>query len=279
MKKKIEKALPKIVGKLINTTSHVSKTYAAKKALTIFATPRKGKINSEQLEFLKSAKLLELKYNGLKIATYQWKGNNKTILLTHGWESNSARWKNLIKALQKEHYNIIAVDAPAHGNSGSDTFNAILYSEFINVVCKKFNPEIIIGHSVGGMASVFYQKEHQLPSLKKMVLLGSPNEFAAIFESYINLLNYNSKVINALEDLVIKRFGSPPNAFSTAKYGSSIQVNGLIIHDKKDPIIPFNDSVAIHKNLKNSKLIPTNGYGHSLNSNEVSNHILEFLKS
>ena len=50
-----------------------------------------------------------------------------------------------------------------------------------------------------------------------MVLLGAPNAFAAIFENYLNLLNYNSKVINALEDLVIKRFGSPPNAFSTAK--------------------------------------------------------------
>lgn len=129
------------------------------------------------------------------------------------------------------------------------------------------------------MSTVIFQKEYQSTHLKKMILLGAPNEFKNIFDNYINLLNYNSKVINALEDLVIKRFGAPPNTFSTVKYSTSIKVDGLIIHDKKDKIIPFNESVAIHKGLKNSKLIPTIGYGHSLNSKEVNNHILEFLKS
>lgn len=101
MKKKIENALPKIVGKVINTASYISKEYAANKALTLFATPRKGKIAPGQLIFLKSASTQELEYNGLKIATYQWAGNNKTLLLVHGWESNSARWKNLIEVLKK----------------------------------------------------------------------------------------------------------------------------------------------------------------------------------
>ncbi|MCL6296645.1 alpha/beta fold hydrolase [Jejuia spongiicola] len=277
MKKKIKKAIPKIVGSLINTTSHVSKTYAANKAMALFAKPRKGKITLDQAKYLKSSKQLEFEYNGLKIMTYQWVGNEKTILLVHGWESNTARWKNLISVLEKYNYNIIALDAPAHGNSGSETFNAILYSEFINIVSKKFQPEIIIGHSVGGMASIFFQKEYPLASLKKMILLGAPNEFKDIFKNYINLLNYNSKVVNALEDLVVKRFGAPSNSFSTAKYSTSIKVDGLIIHDKKDKIIPFNDSEAIHKNLKNSKLIQTSGYGHSLNNNVVHNHIIEFI--
>lgn len=110
-------------------------------------------------------------------------------------------------------------------------------------------------------------------------MLGAPNAFKDIFDNYINLLSYNSKVINALEDLVIKRFGAPPHLFSSANYSTSIQVDGLIIHDKKDKIIPFNDSEAIHKNLKNSKLIPTSGYGHSLNSEEVNNHILAFINT
>ncbi|WP_418604290.1 alpha/beta hydrolase [Hwangdonia sp.] len=278
MKKKIEKALPKIVGKLINTSSYVSKTYAANKAMALFATPRKGKITPEQSAYLKTANTLDMKYDGLKIATYHWAGNGKTILLVHGWESNTARWKNLISVLQKHQYNIVALDAPAHGNSGCDTFNAILYAEFIHVVSKKFQPEIIIGHSVGGMASIFFQKEYQLPGLKKMIVLGAPNEFTDIFENYTNLLSYNSKVINALEDLILKRFGAPANTFSSAKHSTLINVDGLIIHDKKDRIIPINDSEAIHKNLKNSKLIQTSGYGHSLNNDVVHNHIIEFLK-
>ena len=62
------------------------------------------------------------------------------------WESNSNRWRYEIEKLQTEGYDIIALDGPAHGGSGSDTFNAILYSEFINVVSQKFKPTVFLGH-------------------------------------------------------------------------------------------------------------------------------------
>ena len=139
--------------------------------------------------------------------------------------------------------------------------------------------EIIIGHSVGGMASVFFQSKYQLDSLKKLVLLGAPSEFKAILKNYTDLLSYNSKVIQSLDKLIEDSFGAPPSSFSTAKYCKSILVDSLIIHDKEDQIIPYNDAELIHKTLKNSKLICTTGYGHSLNHEEVYNHIVEFINS
>lgn len=279
MKKLINKAVPKTIGALLNASSLVSSKYAAAKALSLFATPRKGDINERQASFLTSAKKEHLNYNGFSIRTYQWVGNNKTILLSHGWESNTARWKNLIELLQAQNYNIIALDAPAHGESESKEFNAILYSEFINVVCKQFKPEIIIGHSVGGMASVFYLNKYQLDSLNKLVLLGAPSEFESILKNYTDMLSYNSKVIKSLDKLIEDSFGSPPSAFSTAKYSKSLDVQALLIHDKKDRIIPYGDAELIHKNLKNSKLITTSGYGHSLNNDVVYKHILDFLNA
>lgn len=278
MKKLINKAVPKTVGALLNASSLVSSKYAAAKALSLFATPRKGSINNKQASFLNSAKKELLDYNGFSIRTYQWNGHHKTVLLSHGWESNTSRWKNLIELLQAQDYNIIALDAPAHGESESKKFNAILYSEFINVVCKQFNPEIIIGHSVGGMASVFFQSKYQLDSLKKLVLLGAPSEFEAILKNYTTMLGYNSKVIKSLDKLIEDSFGALPSAFSTAKFAQNLNdIEGLIIHDKKDRIIPYSDAELIHENFKNSKLISTSGYGHSLNHEEVYNHIVEFL--
>lgn len=279
MKRLINKAVPKTVGALLNASSLISSKYAAAKALALFATPRKGSINDKQALFLNSAKKEQLEYNGFSIRTYHWNGHKKTVLLSHGWESNTARWKKLIDLLQKENYNIVALDAPAHGDSESKSFNAILYSEFINVVCKRFNPEIIIGHSVGGMASVFFQSKYQISSLNKLVLLGAPSEFEGILKNYTNMLSYNSKVVNSLETLIEDSFGAPPSAFSTAKYCKKIDVEGLIIHDKKDKIIPYGDAELIHKSFKNSKLISTSGHGHSLNHEEVYNHIVEFINN
>ena len=279
MKKLINKAVPKTIGALLNASSLISSKYAAAKALALFATPRKGDINEKQASFLNSAKKEQLSYNDYSIMTYQWIGQKKTILLSHGWESNTSRWKTLIELLQAQNYNVIALDAPAHGDSESKSFNAIMYSEFINVVCNRFNPEIIIGHSVGGMASVFFQSKYQISSLEKLILLGAPSEFESILKNYIDLLSYNSKVVKSLENLIENSFGAPPSAFSTAKYCKSINVDGLIIHDKKDKIIQYSDAELIHKSFKNSQLISTSGYGHSLNHEEVYNHIVDFIKS
>ena len=279
MKKLINKAIPKTVGALLNASSLINSKYAAAKALALFATPRKGLIKEHQTPFLDTAEKSNLDYKGFSIMTYQWQGPGKTILLCHGWESNAYRWKTLIELLQKASYNIVALDAPAHGNSDSKQFNAVLYAEFINVVSKAFNPSILIGHSVGGMASVFYQSNYKQGTLEKLILLGAPSAFEIILKNYIDMLGYNSKVERSLERLITDTFGATPSEFSTAKLASKITVDGLIVHDTKDKIIPFSEAELIHKHYKTSQLVKTKGHGHSLNHPEVYEHVANFINN
>lgn len=277
MKKKIKKLIPKIIGSYLNVLSYVSTNYAANKALHLFSTPRKGSISENQQKFLNTAAQEILFYDDLPIMTYHWEGPKQKILLVHGWESNSARWKKKIIHFKNEGFNIIALDAPAHGASGSKVFNALLYSEFINVVANKFKPEIIIGHSVGGMASVFFQQKYQHKSIEKIVLLGAPSEFKDVLKRYVQMLGYNKKIEGGLRTIIFDRFGAHPEHFSTAKFIRKINTEGLIIHDTKDPIIPYSDAELISKNHSRSLLISTKGLGHSLNDKTVTKSILDFI--
>ncbi len=270
--------LVKTVGLYYNLLSYVSKSFATNRALYLFTKPRKGKITEIQSDFLHTAFQDELMFENHPVMVYRWLGKGKTILLAHGWESNAARWKPLILRLKGKNHNIIALDAPAHGNSGSKTFNAILYSEFINVVAGRFNPDIVIGHSVGGMATVFFQHKYQFKSIQKIILLGAPSEFTDVVKRYTDMLGYNQRITSTLETTIIERFGNHPQEFSTAKYIESIDVQGLIIHDEHDKIIPYDDALLIKNNFKNSKLITTKGLGHSLNDQSVMEHIHEFIE-
>ena len=200
-------AIIKIIGNSLNALSYISPKYASDKALDLFATPRKGRVLEKQKAFLDSAETHQLQYEDFNILTYNWKGTGKTILLAHGWESNTHRWEVLINQLTALNYNIIALDAPAHGASSGKQFNAVLYSEFINAVAKKFEPEIIIGHSVGGMASVFCMHSHKLPSIKKMILLGAPAHFTGVFSRYKTMMGYNNRISKGLDRLVLENFG------------------------------------------------------------------------
>jgi len=275
----MKKVLVKLIGFGVNLLSVFSSRYAAKKALNLFSTPRKGSITEEQSNFLNTAFKEELSYNNFVITIYRWSGENKTVLLAHGWESNSARWKIFITTLQKLSFNIIALDAPAHGNSGSKYFNALLYAEFINVVVKKFNPAILIGHSAGGMATVFSYHKYQFTNIEKMILLGSPSELTDVFKRYVDMMSYNKRIANQIDNIAFERFGKYPKDFSSAKFLEEVTFEGLIIHDEKDSIIPYNDALQINKSFKNSKLITTQNLGHSLNNSEIANHVADFINS
>lgn len=270
----------KFIGNCNNLVSYLSVNKATDNALHLFMTPRKGrKLTEEQIEFLGTAYQEECKYGKHTIMTYRWLGDKPTILLAHGWESNSFRWKNLISELRKKGHNVVALDAPGHGNSGSRIFNAVLYSEFINVVAYKFRPEIIIGHSVGGMSAVFFQNKYQLESVKKLILLGAPSEYADVLRRYTEMLGYNQRITKQLNLTIVERFGERPENFSTAKYLEGINSKGLIIHDEQDAIIPYSDALLLKNSFKNSTLITTKGLGHSLNDESVSNHIYEFIET
>lgn len=266
-----------LIGSYLNVLSYFSKSYAAHKALYLFAKPRKGKITEIQGAFLNTAFKETLSYQDNDIMTYRWLGSKQTVMLVHGWESNAARWKPIIINLRTKGFAVVALDAPAHGNSGSSNFNALLFSEFIHVVVKRFKPEIIIGHSVGGMATVFCQEKYQLGYLKKLVLLGAPSEFVDILKRYTNLLGYNNRIKFELNAIILERYGKPPEAFSTAKYLENIDTEGLIIHDEHDPVIPYNDARLIKNSYENSTLLTTNGLGHSLNNETIATHIYEFI--
>lgn len=268
----------KFIGNYYNIISYLSKNQAADKALYLFTKPRNGRKFSEiQREFLDTAFQEELKYGNHTIMTYRWLGNKPTVLLAHGWESNSYRWRTIIFELKKKGHNVIALDAPAHGNSGSRFFNAILYSEFINVVASRFQPQIIIGHSVGGMATSLFQNKYRLESVKKLILLGAPSEFTDVLKRYTDMLGYNQRIKSQLNQTIIERFGDKPENFSTSKFLEAIDSKGLIIHDEHDKIIPYGDALLINNSFKNSKLITTKGLGHSLNDESVANHIYEFI--
>lgn len=273
----MDKYLPKIIGFFINLVSIFSSKYAAHIAIKLFSSPFKGKTKPHQAKYLNKAIQEPLTYKDLTIQTYHWQGHKDTVLLAHGWESNSYRWKDLISILKQANYNVVALDAPAHGSSSGKLFNAIIYSECIHAVAKKFKASVIIGHSVGAMATVFSQYNMPKKHLNKIVLLGAPSNFTGIFSRYSKLMGYNTAVKTAINQYIQKRFNHLPNYFSASNFSRNFTVKGLIIHDEKDKIIPFQDGLDYKKCYTNSKFISTSGLGHGLKSDTLYNHILEFL--
>nr|WP_321247616.1 alpha/beta hydrolase [uncultured Psychroserpens sp.] len=275
----MKQVIVKTIGGFINIVSITSPKLAGRMAIKLFSRPRKIKIKELEKDFLMTAFIEDVDYEHLNIMTYRWLGKKETVLLAHGWESNSFRWKPLIERLKKLDYNVVALDAPAHGRSSGKLFNAVLYSECINVVAKKFNANIIIGHSVGGMATAFCKSKYELPSVNKLILLGAPSNFVGVFSRYTTMMGYNKRVSIAMDELVLERFKEKPEHFSAARFLENENTEGLLIHDKKDRIIPYSDAEDFKNYYEKATLIATEGFGHGLQNEEVNNHIIDFVNA
>lgn len=275
----MKKLLIFIVGNYCNLLSYPFPKAAAKTAMRLYSTPRAGRLNWEQANYLSSATQQPLMHNSLQIMSYLWPGREKTILLAHGWESNSSRWQSMVTKLQETGYSIVAIDAPAHGRSGGKLFNGVLYAEFIKVAAEFYDPSIIIGHSVGGMSMIYSHYKYPMPNLEKIVLLAAPSEFNHLMKNYKELMGYNDRVISAIGNLIHERFGITPDEFSVSNFVASFKLEGLIIHDMDDDIIDYTESVAIASSLANSTLIATEAMGHSINTPEVAQHVYDFVKA
>lgn len=269
----------KTIGIYLNCLSYFNARSARRKAYTLFSSPRKGRLKRERLPHTLLYTFQEIfEYQGEAIQTYLWQGDDTVILLVHGWESNSSRWKKLLVHLKPLGHTIIAVDAPAHGLSGGKEFNAPKYAEFLNVVTQKYAPKVVIGHSIGGAALAFYLNKFKHPAIEKVVLLGAPSEFKILSDNFVSLLSLNHRIKKRLEAYYQHKFHIALDDFAGHKFAANFKQKALIAHDSKDKIVPVTEGRKYAQTWKDAIYIETRGHGHSLHDVKLYQKIIAFIQ-
>jgi pimeloyl-ACP methyl ester carboxylesterase len=267
----------------LNTLTTVSPEKGGEKAFKLFSKPRKGRLTPTNKVFLNTAIWETIECQNFKIQTYIWQSEtqnpkSETVLLAHGWESNSARWKPILAKLLKDGHKVIALDAPAHGATSGKLFIPLEYADCINKVIEHFQPTVLVGHSVGGYASGYCMAHFKPPSVKRLILLATPSDLNQIFDAFLNFLNLSAQTRQAFYDYIKAQYGKSAEDFALANFAHKIQAQGLIIHDENDELIAVNDAYVIEKAWQNAAVIVTNGLGHRLRHDKIDKMILDFIK-
>ena len=207
MRESFKKLVPRAIGTYLNMLSLFSPARTQKKAFDLFSKPRRGRIGEHHKAFLDNAKEARVEHDGLEIQVYHWPGKGPTILLVHGWESNSHRWKMLIEQLIPQGYDIYTFDAPAHGHSTGTNLYVPLYRDVLHTIISRYAPQYIIGHSVGAMTTLYELSQSKDNNIKKAVLLGPPDDLDSILGEYRSILGLRQRVMQQLDAYFQKRFG------------------------------------------------------------------------
>lgn len=268
----------------LNLLALVSKRKAAEKALEIFYTPHRKSKKKTPPVFEKAEKL-SFKMDDYTIRGFCWnhtKGIEKRkALILHGFESNVKKFDRYINPLLKKNYEVLAFDAPAHGESSGKKINLPLYIKTIENIIEKFGPvQSFMSHSFGGLAIMHYIEKIKHDSSSRIALIAPATETTTAIDFFCRLLQINDEVKKEFNQLIKETAGVPPSHFSIRRAAKHINAEILWLHDEEDDITPLKDVLKVKEdNHQNIRFIITKGLGHRriYRDTRVVKEVISFL--
>ncbi len=259
---------------------------AEKWAIGLFFKPRKFKRPQREEELLASARIRKVPFqSNFKLddhedyyVRYDWGNGSPAILLVHGWEGRALQMGYFVQPLLNAGYRVITFDAIAHGDSPGKRTNMPEFAKIIKDIDKDMGGfDAIIGHSLGGTAAGYAINEHV--RCERLITICSPAAIEFIFDSFAQQINASQKTIEKLTKFLENFTGKQPEDFSFTNIAPQINTPGLIIHDKHDKEIPYEEALALHENWPDSKLILTEDLGHRriLRDKSVISKIVDYI--
>ena len=264
----------------------VSKKKAAKKALQLFFTPRLRSGKKIPPLFEKGEKLA-FSLNGRQVRGYRWLPREpsetpaKKALILHGFESSVKKFDQYIAALLKKGYEVIAFDAPAHGESAGKKITLPLYVEMIKSIYERYGPvQSFLAHSLGGLAAAHFLES--LPQNRdcRLVLIAPATETKTSVDLFFEYLQLDGEVRKEFDKLILEKTGQTVEYFSIRRAAKKIKGPVLWFHDEEDLITPVGDVLKVKElNQKNIKFVFSRGLGHRniYRDAKVTREAIDFL--
>jgi pimeloyl-ACP methyl ester carboxylesterase len=261
--------------------SLLSKKKTAEKAMEVFGTPF---LKSVRKAPIKNAETIRFHLNNKKVNGYRWNHpQQRKALILHGFGSAAHKFEDYAILLAERGFEVLAFDAPAHGESEGSTTNAIEYCEMIKQVMEQFGPiQSFLGHSFGGISLSLALEEIAHDEHTRVVFIAPATETTSAVDGAFSMLKLKSEVVrNEFEKLVIKVSGKELSWFSMRRAMHNIKASVLWIHDEDDDITPWADALKVKEdNHPNIKFVLTKGLGHRqiYHDTNIKNMVVDFIE-
>ena len=236
----------------------------------------------------------------------------ESLLILHGWGSNSERWQRVKELLEKKGIEVLVLDLPGFGKTLSPQ-KAWSRDDYINWIFQKvkernwqkFN---LLGHSFGGglavkIAATFPERIEKLILLSPAIIQRkSIKTYLFYYISYLGKKVFSLpgfKILYPLAEKLIYKLAGTKDYYvadgmmkeTMKKIGKEeplemilekIKIPTLILWGKKDDVLPVKDAYYIKEKIKGSelKIIPKARHSpHREAPEELAEIIVQFIQS
>lgn len=265
----------------LNALSLLSRRKAGEEAFRLFITPPKRSTRVSPL--FAASESLEFPLNGHMVRGYRVNHpSQKKVLLLHGFSSSVHSFDRYVSPLVEQGYEVLAFNAPAHGNSEGKTVHAMLYAEMIREVMERYGPvQSFIAHSFGGLSVCLALEQVDHGPDTRIVLIAPATETTTAINSAFKLIGLkNPKIREDMENIIFSMSGQKAEWFSVSRAIRKLQAQVLWVHDEDDDITPLSDTAPTREAKQpNIAFRITRGLGHHqvYRHPDVVREVVDFL--
>lgn len=245
--------------------------------------PRR-QVRPQRWDTVRAAQLLRVRCGDDSLNAYLWGTHGPLVLLVHGWEGWVSDLDAWVAPLCASGCRVLALELPAHGQSLAQTTDVHGMAEAIGALADYAvsgigRPHAIIAHSLGAAAVVRYLSSRPAASPRpRLALLAPAGELAAELQRIGWQLGLPTACRTVIRMRLEQRYRQPIEECSTRRLAMALDLPALVVHDRRDRIVPFTEGQALARSLRDARLYVTDGLGHHrlLDDAEVIRQVLAF---
>ena len=243
----------------------IAPQYAASRVFHVLSNPRQKKLRDFENEILDKSEKNIIPFRNFNIQIYRWaKGNKRKALCVHGWEGQAGNFGAIVELLTSLEFEVVAVDAPAHGYSSKGDTNMFEYIDLITQIAIEESPEIIISHSFGSVVTAGTLRRNPNIKIEDWIMITTPHNFRERIQSVSDALNVTDRTISRLIKMIENSTGEHIDDLNMSEFTKDLPNLGkaLIVHSKHDKILPIETSKRVHATLEKSEFVELEKLGH-----------------
>ncbi len=234
-------------------------TLTARIARRMLMTPHVAAPRPWEREAVARAERITFRFG---LSGLRWGDHGPVVLAMHGWSGRATQFAAFVEPLVASGRQVIALDAPAHGNSPGRESNVFGFTEAILEAAAEIKGlESAIGHSMGGAAAL-YARHLGLP-VERVVTIGAPASLQRVLSRFADWLSLPAEAKARFIDVVDRHVGVRADTLDVARIGAQLGVDALIVHDRDDREVPYTEAEALIGAWPAANLFATQGLGHS----------------
>lgn len=210
---------------------------------------------------LSEGRRFDVLWGGERLAAWSWGAGARTLLLVHGWGGRASQMRGFVEPFRQAGYRVVAFDAPGHGVSSGTQLSLPEFASALRAVSDVVGPlDAIVAHSFGAAATCLAIARGL--AVRRAVLIGSPAAEQRWFERFSGYLRLSPRARDQTKHEIERRVGAPFSSLEVEALGPALTLPLLVVHDRDDREVPWEDAARIAGAAANATLLTTEGLGH-----------------